>query len=429
MRIQRLIAIWAAKLCSTACRLAGKQGVTLAGKLARKIDPDILRELSLEVREKIFVVCGTNGKTTTNNLLCSAIESEGMKLVCNHTGSNMLDGVTAAFVLAAKNNGHLDADYASIEIDEASTVRVFPYFKPDYMVLTNLFRDQLDRYGEIDITMNLLKKAMQMAPDMTVIVNGDDALSAYLAMESGNPYVTYGITEQVFKEQDTGEIREGRFCKRCGERLEYDFYHYSQLGMYHCPKCGFARPEVDFDALKAINDDVVGWLELEAIPSISYPITQGEDNEYYLHRTIKQTYNFAGSIFIDSTNASDFSDCNTIIYGHNMKNGSMFGKLKQMYESGKYKDSKYLWICTPDGKYRYEIFSMQYANVNSDVYTLFSEHDDQFGAYVNKMAKQSKVNMKTKGLSKDDYVVTLSTCTSNESMRFVVQARWVGTYK
>ena len=86
-----------AKLCSTACRLAGKQGVTLAGKLARKIDPDILRELSLEVREKIFVVCGTNGKTTTNNLLCSAIESEGMKLVCNHTGSNMLDGVTAAF--------------------------------------------------------------------------------------------------------------------------------------------------------------------------------------------------------------------------------------------------------------------------------------------------------------------------------------------
>ena len=182
---------------------------------------DLFPHLLLDL-QNIVVVCGTNGKTTTNNLLCSAIESEGMKLVCNHTGSNMLDGVTAAFVLAAKNNGHLDADYASIEIDEASTVRVFPYFKPDYMVLTNLFRDQLDRYGEIDITMNLLKKAMQMAPDMTVIVNGDDALSAYLAMESGNPYVTYGITEQVFKEQDTGEIREGRFCKRCAERLEYD---------------------------------------------------------------------------------------------------------------------------------------------------------------------------------------------------------------
>ncbi len=248
MGVRRLIAVWTAKLVSVACRLAGKQGVTMSGRIALRIDPNILRDLSAQVRGNIFVVCGTNGKTTTNNLLCSAIESEGKKLVCNHTGSNMLDGVAAAFVLAAKCNGRLDADYACIEIDEASTVRVFPHFQPNYMVLTNLFRDQLDRYGEIDITMNLLDRAMKMAPKMKVIVNGDDALSAYLAMESGNEAVTYGITEQVFPTKETGEIREGRFCKRCGERLEYDYYHYSQLGMYHCPKCGFARPEVDFEA-------------------------------------------------------------------------------------------------------------------------------------------------------------------------------------
>ena len=248
MRLRRTAAILAAKALSFGCRLAGKQGVTMAGKLALKIDPDILKDLACQVREKIFVVCGTNGKTTTNNLLCSAVEAEGKKLVCNHTGSNMLMGVAAAFVLAAKWNGKLDADYACIEIDEASTVRVFPHFKPDYMVLTNLFRDQLDRYGEIDITMNLLDKAMKMAPDMKIIVNGDDALSAYLAMESGNSYVTYGISEKVFKEQDSHEIREGRFCKRCGARLEYDFYHYSQIGVYQCPECGFSRPSIDYDA-------------------------------------------------------------------------------------------------------------------------------------------------------------------------------------
>ncbi len=248
MRIRATAAILAARLLSFGCKLAGKQGVTMAGKLALKIDPDILRDLAGQVREKIFVVCGTNGKTTTNNLLCSAVESEGKKLVCNHTGSNMLMGVAAAFVLAAKWNGRLDADYACIEVDEASTVKVFPHFKPDYMILTNLFRDQLDRYGEIDITMKLLDRAMKMAPDMTVVVNGDDALSAYLAMESGNPYVTYGISEKVFDEQDTREIREGRFCKRCGAKLEYDFYHYSQIGVYHCPSCGFARPPIDFDA-------------------------------------------------------------------------------------------------------------------------------------------------------------------------------------
>ncbi|WP_283681164.1 Mur ligase family protein [Parablautia sp. Marseille-Q6255] len=248
MRVRRLIAIWAAKLVSTGCKLSGRQGVTFAGKIALKIDPKILGDLASQVREKIFVVCGTNGKTTTNNLLCAAVESEGKKLVCNHTGSNMLAGVAAAFVLAAKNNGKLDADYACIEIDEASTLRTFPHFKPDFMVLTNLFRDQLDRYGEIDTTMDMLKRAMQMAPDMTVIVNGDDALSSYLAMESHNPYKTYGITEQVFESHSEHEIREGRFCKKCGARLEYEFYHYSQIGKYDCPNCDFTRPPIDFEA-------------------------------------------------------------------------------------------------------------------------------------------------------------------------------------
>ena len=144
MKIRRLAAVWTSKLAGYVCKKMGKQGVTWAGKIALKIYPNILRELAGEVREGIFAVCGTNGKTTTNNLLCSVLEANGQKVVCNHTGSNMLNGVVAAFVLKAKLNGHLDADYACIEIDEASTVRVFPYFKPDYMILTNLFRDQLD---------------------------------------------------------------------------------------------------------------------------------------------------------------------------------------------------------------------------------------------------------------------------------------------
>ncbi len=250
MNLRRLIAVWAAKFVSFLCKVSGRQGVTFAGKIALKIDPEILRDLAAQVREKIIVVCGTNGKTTTNNLLCSAFEAEGKTVVCNHTGSNMLDGVVSAFVLAADGQGKLNADYACIEIDEASTVKVFPYFHPDYMVLTNLFRDQLDRYGEIDITMDLLNRAIQMAPDMKILVNADDSLSAYLAMESGHEFFTFGISEKVFSDEELGEqheIREGRFCKKCGARLEYEFYHYSQIGKYYCPNCGFTRPAVDFD--------------------------------------------------------------------------------------------------------------------------------------------------------------------------------------
>ncbi len=247
MKIRRAAAVMAAKITGYMCKKMGRQGVTWAGKIALKLCPDILEQLSSQVREKIFVVCGTNGKTTTNNMLCAALEKEGKKVICNHTGSNMLNGVVAAFVLGAKWNGVLDADYACIEVDEASTRYVFPAIHPDYMVMTNLFRDQLDRYGEIDITMNILEEMIKKVPDMKVIVNGDDALSTYLVMDSGNPYVTYGISKPVMRSA-TNEIREGRFCKKCGERLQYSFYHYSQLGDYECPGCGFRRPDIQYDA-------------------------------------------------------------------------------------------------------------------------------------------------------------------------------------
>lgn len=249
MRLRRILAVWAAKLAEKiSVHIFQRQGVTWAGKIALRLDPSILKTLASQVKKDIFIVCGTNGKTTTNNMLCAALEAEGYKVVCNHTGSNMLNGVAAAFALAAGLSGNLKADYACIEIDEASTRRVFPHFKPDYMVLTNLFRDQLDRYGEIDITMNILKEVMKSAPKMKVIVNGDDALSAFLAMDSGNPYATYGISKKVIDDSKSNEIREGRFCKKCGALLHYNFYHYSQLGDYACTNCDFKRPELDFDA-------------------------------------------------------------------------------------------------------------------------------------------------------------------------------------
>lgn len=247
MNIRRIAAVWAAKATGTLCKMMGRQGVTWAGKIALKIYPPILQELAEEVRKDTFVVCGTNGKTTTNNMLCAALEAEGYKVICNHTGSNMLNGVVAAYALGARLNGHIDADYACIEVDEASTRHIFTKIHPNYMVMTNLFRDQLDRYGEIDITMNILEEMIRKVPDMKLIVNGDDALSAFLSMDSGNPCVYYGISRQVMK-NETNEIREGRFCKKCGERLQYSFYHYSQLGDYKCPKCGFERPTPMYDA-------------------------------------------------------------------------------------------------------------------------------------------------------------------------------------
>lgn len=178
--------------------------------------------------------------------------------------------------------------------------------------------------------------------------------------------------------------------------------------------------DVDFQALQAINPDVVGWLEVEAL-GISYPIVQGKDNAEYLHKTFEKQDNFAGSIFMDYENSADFGDCHTIIYGHNMKNQSMFGKLKLIKESEKYKVSRYFWIITPEGKYRYEIFSAHVTPADGDTYTLFSGPDQQFLDYVEKMSSESQIPKTDIPFTLDDKVVTLTTCTSNETQRFVVQ--------
>ena len=184
--------------------------------------------------------------------------------------------------------------------------------------------------------------------------------------------------------------------------------------------------EVDFDKLKSVNEDVVGWIYVDALPDISYPIVKGKDNQTYLHQTYEKNYNFAGTIFVDYENSGDFSDCNTLVYGHNMKNGSMFGHLKKFREDDKlYKQDKYFWILTPERNYRYEIITVYTTGVNSDTYTLFKGPGEEFEKYLETIKGYSEIQTDDTDLTIKDRIVTLSTCTGNESTRFVVQGKRV----
>lgn len=184
--------------------------------------------------------------------------------------------------------------------------------------------------------------------------------------------------------------------------------------------------EVDFDKLKSVNEDVVGWIYVDALPDISYPIVKGKDNQTYLHQTYEKNYNFAGTIFVDYENSGDFSDCNTLVYGHNMKNGSMFGHLKKFREDDKlYKQDKYFWILTPERNYRYEIITAYTTGVNSDTYTLFKGPGEEFEKYLEMIKGYSEIQTDDTDLTIKDRIVTLSTCTGNESTRFVVQGKRV----
>lgn len=182
--------------------------------------------------------------------------------------------------------------------------------------------------------------------------------------------------------------------------------------------------DVDFAALQGVNPDVVGWIYIEALDGISYPVVQGEDNEEYLHTTYEKNYNFAGTIFIDYENSRDFTDCNTLVYGHNMKNGSMFGRLKKFSEDQTtYEKSKYFWIFTPEKDYRYEIISAYTTGVNSDTYTLFKGPGDEFQEYLDTIKGYSEIETDDTELTIKDRIVTLSTCTGNDATRYVVQGR------
>ena len=183
---------------------------------------------------------------------------------------------------------------------------------------------------------------------------------------------------------------------------------------------------IDFTQLLSVNSDIVGWLRIRAL-DISYPVVQGKDNDYYLHRTFEKTDNFAGCLFVNSYNMGDFTDQNTIIYGHNMKNGSMFGKLKNFNDPEVFKKSRYFWIFTPDFIYQYRIFSASVVDKTGLTYQI-SFKDDEFDQFISRAYSNSVVDNQDVTVTKEDRIVTLSTCTGDDSTRFVVMGKLAQIY-
>ncbi|MFZ5591852.1 MAG: MurT ligase domain-containing protein [Bacillota bacterium] len=247
------LALWLALLAMWASRILGRgSGSALPGKLALAIDPAILKRLARGVK-RVIVVTGTNGKTTTNNMLVSILRAGGYTVVANLAGANLITGVTTAFLAAAGWRGCLQADYASLEVDEASLPGVLEFLSPRLVVVTNFFRDQLDRYGELDKTVAIVAEALQkQKQEIHLILNADDPLVAQLSIRTGRPAMFYGLTNVAVNScsYSGADSREGRFCPFCGQVLSYSYYNYSQLGSYSCLQCGFSRPEPDVEGVQ-----------------------------------------------------------------------------------------------------------------------------------------------------------------------------------
>ncbi len=185
---------------------------------------------------------------------------------------------------------------------------------------------------------------------------------------------------------------------------------------------------IDLAKLVAKNEDIKGWIHLEGT-EISYPLLQGPNNDYYLNRTYEEEWLFAGSIFLDYKNKSDFSDAHTVIYGHNMHNGSMFGQLDKYTKEEYRNEHPYVYIMRLDGKWdKYEIFSAYIADVDDGTFKHFTTTGVDYDNYIS-LAKSKNYYVNTTMPQKGEKLLTLSTCTedSNDYKRFVVHTKFVET--
>ncbi|MFC4769604.1 MurT ligase domain-containing protein [Effusibacillus consociatus] len=234
------IAIIAAKTTKRLLSLMGRKGTTLPGAVALRVCPDLLQFYGARLAGRIVFVTGTNGKTTTSNLLANFLRKDGRDVISNSLGANLIQGITAALVEGVSLT-KARKQSAVLEVDEATIGKVIESLQPAAVVVTNFFRDQMDRYGEVDTVVNMVGEALERSGKNTaIILNADDPLVSSIAPQ-GKKVLYYGIQSTDIPMDEQGEVRDGKFCRRCGSTLRYNLYHYGQLGFYECPGCGFKR--------------------------------------------------------------------------------------------------------------------------------------------------------------------------------------------
>ncbi len=225
-------------------------GSVLPGEVASHVYSRLLPALASQARRGVILIAGTNGKTTTSHLVRSILERRGWTVAHNVTGANLENGLVSALLDHADLNGQLAVDYAIFEVDENVLPRLLDQVTPQVIVCLNLFRDQLDRYGEVDSISQRWARAMARLPrETTVILNADDPRLSSLGQQLAQRVVYFGLNEPDSFIGEMPHAVDSVYCPRCGAPLDYRGFYLSHLGDYRCPNCGFARSQPSIDSL------------------------------------------------------------------------------------------------------------------------------------------------------------------------------------
>jgi lipid II isoglutaminyl synthase (glutamine-hydrolysing) len=248
--IRKTAAVLAGKATGTLSRITRRGGgTTLPGDVARAIDPNILTELASDLTRGSIVITGTNGKTTTARLISWLLEGAGHRVVSNRAGANLIFGATAAALNRAGANGKLMADWGVFEIDEASLPRAIKEIQPKATLVMNLFRDQLDRYGELESIAKKIEQALGTLPeDAPAVLNADDPRVAQIGLDLSRKPLWYGLDDERVATKTLPHAADARTCPRCGASLIFDLVYVGHDGVYRCPNHDFARPQPDIKA-------------------------------------------------------------------------------------------------------------------------------------------------------------------------------------
>ncbi len=242
MKIKTKFAISIARTAKFFLNLFGKDGTSLPGKIALKIDPRVLTDLTKD--KKVIIISGTNGKTLTTAMINTILQQK-YTVISNSSGSNMIQGITGALIAAKKTKRQ---QIAVLEVDEANIKKISPYIKIDYAVFTNIFRDQMDRFGEIYQTYKLMCDGLKNQPQTKMIINGD--LPLFRTDHLPNQKIYYGFAHAYQEKVEPYYNSDGLLCPNCRSLLQYHLVTYSNLGDYACTNCDFKRPALQYQVTK-----------------------------------------------------------------------------------------------------------------------------------------------------------------------------------
>lgn len=227
------------------------QASNFPGKIALTFKKDLIKNFNFKKETKIVLVSGTNGKSSSCGLLASILKASGLKVMYNKSGANLLSGITNSFCRYSSFFGYLNYDFIILEVDEATLPVLTNLIKPHFVAITNFFRDQLDRFGELDTTVKLIEKGINNNSGITVILNADDPRVAFINTE--NKKIYYGIRKEVSTTSlNNGskywlrEPEEATVCPECKSNLVFSYKTIAHLGEYKCSKCNIKRPEINF---------------------------------------------------------------------------------------------------------------------------------------------------------------------------------------